>query len=64
MTEISLYNIACGKLQEEPCVFKIPLLSVLLILDFERKWSDMTVGLSLMAAADPELRGNTVLEKQ
>lgn len=55
--EISLHNTACGKLQEAPYVFKI-LLSVLLILDFERNWSNMAVGLSLMVAADHELRGN------
>ena len=64
MTEISVHNIACGKLQEVPYVFKILLLSILLILDFERNWSDMAVGLSLMAAADQELRRNTMLGKQ
>lgn len=56
MTEISLHNIACGKWQEAPYVFKIPILSVLLILDFERNCSDMAMGLSVMAAADQEFR--------
>lgn len=62
VTEISLHNIACEKLQEAPYVFKILLLSVLLIVNFERNWSDVAVGLSLMTAADQELRGNNAGE--
>lgn len=58
VTEASLHNIACEKLQEAPYAFKILFLSVLLKLEFERDWSGITMGLSLMA------KGNTVLRKQ
>lgn len=36
ITEVSLHNITCEKLQEAPYVFKILFISVLLILEFER----------------------------
>lgn len=58
ITEVSLHNITCEKLQEAPYAFKILFISVLLILEFERDWPGITVGLSLMA------EGNTMVRKQ